>query len=174
MQLLPMKTTEAMSIGIVLERHCSENPWLEYSWKSIAVIPGTTAMQNWREMGSGPGWVRFFGTTLELYLHKGETEGYRVNLSQAEPSIYIVLHNPTEKLPKPVLVTACPFEAEDNDVSGDEQVDRVPMPVEILSFVGHFVEQHHTEQSFKKRKRKKYFSGNSEADTVTRRRKKNG
>ena len=169
-----MKTTEIVKVGVVLERQSTENPWLDYTWKCVAVMPGTIGFQSWKKIASGPGWVRFFATTLELQLHKGETEGYRVNLSQPNPAIYVVLHNPTDEFPKPVLATACPFEAEDSDVSGDERVDRVPMPVEILALVGHFVNQHHREQPFKKRKRKKYFSADTKSSPSTGRRSDHG
>ena len=162
--VFPMNTTEVMQMGIVIERRATENPWLDWTWKCVTVLPGAVGFQKWKEIESGSGWDRFFATTLPLRLHKGETEGYRVNLSQPNPAIYVVLHNLTEEFPEPVLVTACPFEAEDNDVSGDERVDRVPMPVEILAFVGHFVDRHHIEQPFKKRKRKKYFSPSTKSD----------
>jgi len=40
--------------------------------------------------------------------------------------------------------------------SGDEIVEGVPMPDAVLAGVGDFVETHHVEVAFKKRKRKPY------------------
>ena len=153
-----MKTTETLPVGVIVERRLTQNRWVDHTWKCVAIVPGATGFQEWKKIGSGPDWERFFAATLHLQLHKGETEGYRVNLSQRNPTIYVVLHHLTEEFPKAVLVTACPFEAEDNDVSGDESVDQILMPAEIISFVAHFVEQYHEQQPFRKRKRKKYFS----------------
>ncbi len=56
----------------------------------------------------------------------------------------------------PFLVTACPYEAESYIESGDEIVEGVPMPDVVLAWVEDFVEAHHVEEPFKKRKRKPY------------------
>jgi len=56
--------------------------------------------------------------------------------------------------PEPFLVTACPFEAEDYEVNGEDRVDAVPMPDAVAGLLGAFVTEHHVDQPFVKRKRK--------------------
>ena len=55
----------------------------------------------------------------------------------------------------PFLVTACPYEAQDYLDSGEEQVDVVPMPDGVIAFIQDYVERHHVEEPFHKRKRKR-------------------
>ena len=57
----------------------------------------------------------------------------------------------------PFLVTVCPYEAESYTESGEEIVEGVPMPPEILGWVQAFVDTHHVDQPFKKRKQKKAY-----------------
>ena len=105
-------------------------------------------------MGQGPQWTRFYAGSLPLNLYRRETEGYRTNLSQPSPSLYVILRSIDEDYPTPFLVTVCPYEAADYEVSGDERADKVPMPPEILALVGHFINAHHVEEPFAKRQRK--------------------
>ena len=154
-----MKKQEQILLGIVMERHKVDNPWTSHTWRTVTVIPGAPKFRQWQEMAHAKHWTRFFAGSLPLRLHRGETEGYRVNLSQAQPSVYVVLRNVTDERPLPFLVTACPFEAEDYEVSGEERTDRVTMPREITALVGHFIEAHHVEEKFIKRQRSPHKSG---------------
>ena len=148
-----MKNQEQILLGVVMERHKIDNPWTSHTWRTVAVIPGAPKFKKWQEMSHANHWTRFFAGSLALRLHRGETEGYRVNLSQAQPSVYVVLRNVMDDRPLPFLVTACPFEAEDYEVSGEERTDRVSMPHEVTALVGHFIKAHHVEEKFSKRQR---------------------
>jgi Protein of unknown function (DUF3305) len=53
----------------------------------------------------------------------------------------------------PFLVTASPYEAE-GYMEGEDLVEAVPMPQGLLAWVQAFVERHHVDQPFVKRKRK--------------------
>jgi len=37
---MKLKPTESMSAGVVLERRKIDNPWQDYTWHPVAVIPG--------------------------------------------------------------------------------------------------------------------------------------
>ena len=159
---MTVKKTEKMPVGVVVERRISDNRWLDYSWHPVAVIPGAPPLADdgeWRLMREGEGWSQFLIGTMNLELFRGETEGYRVNLSST-PQIYIVLA-PGEEADEsdivPFLVTACPYEAESYTESGEEIVEGVPMPSEVQGWIEAFVDQHHVDQPFKKRKNKKAY-----------------
>ena len=53
-------------------------------------------------------------------------------------------------------VTASAFEAQDYMDSGEEIVEAVPMPDELIAWLAAFVEHHHVEEVFKKRKRRNW------------------
>lgn len=148
---------DSLPVGIVLERRDMDNPWQDHQWQAIAVIPGAPKIEEWLKLDEGPGWTRYHAATLEVELFGKETEGYRFNLSNKPPSVYVVLRPAEEEGDDeitPFLATVCPYEAQDYlDVDG-EIVELVPMPVEIADWVSRFVEQHHVDEPFKKRKLK--------------------
>jgi len=146
---------QTMPLGVVLERRPIDHPWADWGWRAVAVIPGAQPIDAPRELVRDDSHTRFHVATLELGLHRKETEGYRVNLSQANPTVYVGLRPGADdtEVPFPFVVTVCPYEAEDYEIGGDERVEAVPMPTEVAALVGHFIDRHHVEEPFVKRKR---------------------
>ena len=109
--------------------------------------------------------MQYHAATLPLELHRKETEGYLVNLADRAPSVYVVLRDnedddydneSDEECPLTVhLVSASAFEAQDYMDSGEEIVEAVAMPHEIIAWVQAFADEHHVEEKFIKRKRDK-------------------
>ena len=169
-----MKQTQGrLDLGVVLERRSLDNPWIDHSWHAVAVVPGAAPLDpraDWVPMTAGEGWAQLHAGTLPLELYRRETEGYKVNLGQAAPRIFVVLRDndddpdcPHDLLP--FLVTACPYEAQDYLDSGEELVEAVTMPEAVIAFVQAYCDRHHVEETFHKRKRKRHFdaAGNSPA-----------
>lgn len=167
-----MMEHSTMPIGVVLERRKIDNPWVDFSWRAIAVIPGAApldpAKDDWKVLAEGDGFTHFHAATFDLELFKKETEGYRTNISSAPPSVYVVLHPDEEGVCDhevlPFLITCCPFEAESYVESGDEKVDAVIMPPQIQAWVEDFIADHHVDVPFKKRKQKKAFDPRKNLD----------
>ncbi len=154
-----MKDSESMAVGVVVERRKVDNPWVDYAWRSVAVIPGAPRVEEWRTLQAGTDWVHYHIDTLALELFPKETEGYRYNLSNDPPIVYIVLRQGEEAEDREVevlLVTVCPYEAQDYLDGDDDQVDVVAMPDSVVAWVASFVERHHVDEPFKKRKRKRW------------------
>jgi hypothetical protein len=158
-----MKHQESLPLGIVLERRRIDNPWKDFDWRPVAVIPGAPACDpegDWRVLGEGEDWIHYHGGTLSLELFRRETEGYKVNLSHDPPRLFVVLRGgedaegPHEVVP--FLVTACPYEAQDYLDSGEEIVEAVAMPPDVIAFVQTYIDRHHVDEPFKKRKRKRH------------------
>lgn len=150
----------SLAVGVVVERRALDNPWIDHKWQAVGVVPGVVDLAPWTEIRSGDGWVQYHAGHAKIELYQRETEGYRANLSSPPPSVYVVLNGDEDaKGPHGVdlfLVTVCPYEAESYVESGDEIVDAVTMPPEILSWVQAYIDKHHVDQPFKKRKRKSY------------------
>lgn len=146
---------DTIDIGIVVERRESNSQWIDFTWRVADVLLGAPDGP-WRELTSGEGWTRFFAgaTTVELY--RRETEGYRRNLSEPVPAIYLVMQHDedTEGL-VPFLATVCPYEGEAYEESGDDVIESAPMPLEMVQRVQAFVDTHHVDEPFKKRKQKR-------------------
>ncbi len=161
-----MEKTETMPLGVVIERRRIDHPWKDHVWRPVAVIPGAPALDPqgpWTRLREGEGWVQYHCGTLNLELFRADTEAYKVNLSQNPPRIFVLLRNEDDPESEhdlvPFLVTASPYEAQDYLDSGEETVEGVPMPEEIAAFIQAFVETHHVEEVFTKRRRQKAASG---------------
>ena len=156
-----MEKHEVLPLGVVLEKRRIGHPWQEFAWKAVAVFPGAGPLEKdvpWKELRSGPDWTHYHSATLPLELFRRETEGYKVNLSQTPPRVFVVLRGDEEGDSgydyRPFLVTVCPYEAQDYLDSGEELVDSVPMPDDLVAFVQTYIDKFHVDEPFYKRKRK--------------------
>lgn len=163
-----MRITETMPVGIVLERRDSEHKWQDHQWRVTGVLPGGEDLNgsddDWKILGRGDGWISYYAGSLEIELFHRETEGYKVNLSNEPPLLYIVLREGGEESGhevEPFLATVCPYEAQDYQDSGEETVEGVPMPPDIADWLADFVERHHVDEPFVKRKLKKKTAENA-------------
>ena len=179
-----MDRHERLPLGVVIERRRIDHPWQDHAWRPVAVVPGSGTSDprgEWTVLREGDGWTQYLAGTLPLELFRKETEGYKVNLSQDPPRLFLVLRSGQDmdcghEL-VPFLVTACPYEAQDYLDSGEETVEAVLMPEGVVAFVQAYIDQHHVDEPFRKRKRKRYDSGDESfgrRPLVTARRQGNG
>ena len=144
-------------VGIVVAREKISHPWQTYRWKPVGVFLDAPEIREWRELRRDGRSVLYHAATLNLELHRKETTAYRVNLANGEPSIYVVLReDPDAGGDWPVevhLVTASPFEAQSHGDVGLDNVEGVAMPERLVEMVRTFIETHHPEETFYKRKR---------------------
>ena len=153
-----------MPMGVVVERRDSNNQWIDFDWRVVSVLPGAAEINDWVELRSGTdeqgGWVQYHAATLPLEIFRKETEGYKFNLTLEQPSIFIVMRESDDEEDEhdvfPFLVTVCPYEAQDYLDSSEEVVDNVPMPETVMAWLADYIEQHHVDEPFKKRKRKAF------------------
>ncbi|MBL4691132.1 MAG: DUF3305 domain-containing protein [Rhodospirillales bacterium] len=157
-----MKAVDSIPVGVVVERREIDNPWEDYTWMPVAVIPGAPPLDatgEWKELQHGDGWVQYHAGTLELELFRGETDGYRTNLSNPQPYVYIVMtpgEAPGEPEIMPFIATVSPHEAEGYTEDSEQIVEGVPMPPDLVAWVSEFIEKYHVKVPFKKRKREPY------------------
>ena len=146
-----------LPVGVVVERRAIDHPWAEWSWKPVAVLADPPAFEPWQVLTIEDSVTRYLAATVQMSLHRRLVEAYRMNLAGDAPKLWAVLQEADEADtigPYEVhLVTASPYEAQDYLDSGDEIVEALPMPKEILDVVLDFVKAHPLEEVFKKRKR---------------------
>ncbi|MFK7745193.1 MAG: DUF3305 domain-containing protein [Roseobacter sp.] len=148
-----------MRLGVVMRRTPGVTRWAKWSWKAVDVLPGA-GDASWKELRSEGGITDFHAATRELWLYVSDTEAYAHELGTVEPSVYVVLREATAEdegdAEYTILhVTLSPYEAQDYCDSGEEIVEKVPMPGPVLAWVGDFVAAHHIEEPFIKRRRNK-------------------
>lgn len=140
----------SMRLGIVLRRSPGATRWAKWAWKAVAVLPGASDA-TWKTLRQDGDVTEFHAATVSLDLHGSDAEAYRHGLSAREPCIYVILR-PGDPLDV-VLATASPYEAQDYADSGEEIVEKVPMPEGLVAWVRDFALSHYEEEVFKKRKR---------------------
>ena len=144
-----------MRLGIVVERRESRHPWGASHWRPVAVLPGGSDETSQRCLDESASRQRWFAGNLDLEVFRGETGGYRDNLSGGSPRVYVVLR-PSEDGDgiESFLATACPHEAQAYLDSGEEIVEGIAMPDEVVAWLQAFIDRHHVEETFVKRKQK--------------------
>ena len=154
-----MANPEIMNVGVIIERRETDNKWLDHTWEVLSVLPGAADINQWSEIRCGEDWIQYHAATLPLELFRKETEGYKFNLSLDQPLIFVVLRDSEdddEFEVVPFLATVCPYEAQDYMDSSEETVHSVPMPDPVAAWLAEFVESHHVDEPFKKRKREAF------------------
>lgn len=150
--------TIAMPVGIVVRRLPGVTKWQKWAWRAVSLLPGAgdADWQFLREEGEA---VEYHAATLLLELHRTDTEAYLTALSDKIPSAYVIMR-PAEELDRDVpmevmLVTASAYEGQDYADSSEVIVEKVPMPPGLVAWIRDFVEIHHKDEIFIKRRRDK-------------------
>ena len=145
---------ESVEVGVIVERRGLQNPWIDHAWRPVAVLAGTPAAAPWTVLSETPQATRYYAGAFQLEFFGSETTMYRENLRSGNPSLWVSLR-PAESPPGIVLhlVTADPGEGEALTEPGTDVIETVSMPPEIQRRLAAFVEAHHVERPFVKRKR---------------------
>ena len=157
-----LKHSERLRVGIILERRRIDSRWQEHAWRATAVVAGAPDIAAPLLLARGEGFERYHFATLDIEIHRSETEGYRYNLSQAEPVVYAMWRLSAEDpaaWPDLFHVTVCPYEAQDYLDGGDVIVEGVPMPEAVALWLAGYVARHHVDAPFEKRPRRRQTEG---------------
>ena len=141
-------------VGVVVERHKAESPWLDFLYRPVTVLTGVPVAAPWTEIGCDRNVTTLYAGQAVIELHRTETANYRDNLGSGAPLLWVVLR-PTsaESRFDLLMVTADPAEGEALTGAGNDLVEAVPMPLPISEIVESFIAEHHVEQPFFKRRR---------------------
>lgn len=147
---------DTMPVGIVLRRAPGVTRWAAWTWAAVDVLPGA-GQADWHLLREEENISDFHAATLTLELHGADTEAYLHGLAAKVPALYVVMRdNDDDDRPLDVvLITASPYEAQDYADSGEDIIEKITMPPAVTAWVRDFVDAHHREEIFKKRKRDK-------------------
>lgn len=129
--------------------------WLDFLWRPVSVLVGAPSAAPWTSLDADEETSLFFAGVALVELHRTETANYRDNLASGRPSLWVVLCPVASDPPYDVLgVTADPAEGEALTDAGNNIVEAVAMPPDIVNAVAQFIAEHHVERPFVKRNRK--------------------
>ncbi|MEL6205666.1 MAG: DUF3305 domain-containing protein [Pseudomonadota bacterium] len=142
-----------LPLGIVIRKTPGVTRWAEWAWRAVAVLPGA-GPADWRELRREGDAVEYHAATVPLELYRSDAEAYRAGISARTPSVGVVMRREGKDL-EVALATASPYETQDYLDSGEEIVELVPMPEGLVALIRDFVEEHHEDEAFVKRRRDK-------------------
>ena len=144
-------------IGVVAARRKAVSAWASEPFlvaphAALSVAPD---LAPGAALGQAGGADLLYLGAAELALWRGESGHYRDNLATGQPKLWIALAREGEAW-RVHLATADPYEGESLADSPGLTLEAVPMPADIAADLALFVERHHVEEVFVKRKRDKH------------------
>ena len=152
-----LKTAQSMPVGVVLRKSPGVTKWARFVWRAVSILPGA-APADWKLLRCEGDVSEYHVTTLPLTLYRSDTEAYVHGLAAHVPCVYVICRETTDAA-KPlevVMVTASPYEAQDYSDNGEDIVEKVMMTPQVHAWIASYVDEHHEEEEFIKRRRDKY------------------
>jgi hypothetical protein len=137
-------------VAVIMQRRALDSRWQSEAWEPVGVLSdyeGEAATRVIVEEGATTQWLH---PGFEIELRRDEADGYYMNMSTDQPSVFILWRMEQERA-VPQYVTVSYAEA-GRWMDAGERVDRVAMPSELWAWVGGYVERNYKPEPKKKRR----------------------
>jgi Protein of unknown function (DUF3305) len=149
-----MNMPAKIAVGVVVERRKASSIWVDFLWRPVSVFVGIASAAPWTPLGAEAEATLFYAGEAVIELYRTETANYRNNLASGVPALWVALRPASSEPPYELIaVTADPAEGEAFTDAGNNLVEPVPMPPDVVTAVARFVAEHHVERPFLKRRR---------------------
>jgi hypothetical protein len=148
-----MSEKPTLKIAVVMERVAIESRWAKHQWRVASVRPDCGGEP--RVVVEHEGLLQKLHPGLDLTIHRDEAEGYYLNVSSEQPAVFVSWRADEAGEGWPFLATLSYHEAA-RWMDGGETVDRVEAPVDLIVWIGTWVEENYRPE-VKKRIRPKSF-----------------
>lgn len=152
--------TEAMPVGVVMQRRRLDNRWQSHQWRPLEIVAGNPRPPGIHCLRDDDADGRWLHAGLEVALYSDEGEGYYLNVNAPQPCWFImwrVEECDGMELAVPKAVTLSYNEAA-RLMDGGEQVDTLPLSAEMIALVAAFAAEHYRPEP-KRKRRKPSFEG---------------
>ena len=163
------------AVRLIVERQSIDNQWQSHRWVIHDLVPlelsaggglppsNDVQFQRLRLPSNDASGDLLFTAEASLDLHRAEAEAYAENLASSEPAIYAVLRLNEDEDDSGdgeidihlAEISLSPYNIQDYEDCGEDQVEKLPLQGPIAEFVKEFVEIHFKPEPFIKRKRDK-------------------
>lgn len=141
-------------VGVVVQRKALDNPWVDHAWTPVMLLDPVPATPTWSVLSSEAGTTLYYAGSAFIDLFSADTASYRDNLIDGEPRVWVAMRQQGGASELELTkITADPTEGEALFESGVDVIGTVPMPQDVAAWVAAFVDEHHVERVFHKRKR---------------------
>lgn len=148
---------DGFDVAVLVERRAGVTRWQPEVWSPVGLLAGRVARGPRDEplpMPADAGAQRSLWRGFVLRLHRDEAESYYYALaSPAAPRAYVVMRRDKSSRPVPALVTLS-FDEANAYAEGDDDVETVAMPAELVQWLEAFVIRHYVPEKRVKRKRR--------------------
>jgi len=162
--------TEAIEVGIVMQRIALQNRWQPYQWRPLEIVgEAVTPDGAGRCLRAEDGDTRWLFPGFEVRLFSDEAEGYFLNINAAAPCWFIMwrldqVDGVEVALPKTVTLS---YNEAARLMDGGEQVDTLPLSPATLERLVAFTQVHYQPEHKRKRKHPS-FEGGAEVERMAR------
>jgi hypothetical protein len=144
---------QILRLGVLVQRRPPVTRWSTGELRPFAVLAIEPQTPPHTQIGTENGVETWYLGGFGLSLWSGDTAHYRDNLNSGAPALWVALRGADPKTAQIVSVSADPNEGEGLASDLDLVVDRVPLPDSVAQAMQAFIDAHHVEMPFKKRKR---------------------
>jgi hypothetical protein len=143
-------------LAVILQREAVESRWETHRWQLLDALPDVGGEA--RALLETPSILRRLHPGFEVVLYPEEAEGYFLNVSSDEPSVFVsIRHDDGAPEPYPYQATLSYNEAA-RWMDGGEKVERVPAWRELVEWMGEWVQANYRPEP-KKRRKPRSFEG---------------
>jgi len=143
-------------LSVILSREAVESRWESHRWHLLGVVPDVGGSP--RTLAESDARLQRIFPGFEVTLFRDEAEGYYLNASSAEPSVFVsIRHDDGAADPYPFQATLSYNEAA-RWMDGGEKVDRAVAWPDLAEWMGAWVELNYRPEP-KKRRKPRSFEG---------------
>lgn len=144
------------TLSVILRRVPVESPWESHHWDLAGVVPDEGGAP--RTIVDGDRLLQRLYPGFQVELHPDESEGYYLNASSDEPSVFVSLRtDESTGEPYPFQATVSYNQAA-RWMDGSERVERAPAWPELAQWMSEWVAENYRPEP-KQRKRARSFEG---------------
>ena len=151
-----MKEYPTERIAIVVERVAVQSRWESHRWGLAAALPDVGGEP--RTVAETSDWLQRLYPGFQVMLYPDEAEGYFLNVSSDEPSIFVALRADEATGDVYPFQATLSYNEAARWMDGGEKVERVSAWPELIAWMGEWVEANYRPEP-KKRQRPRSFEG---------------
>ncbi len=150
--------TDALNIGVVMQRMRIDNKWQTHQWQPLEILSGVPDERHC--LLDHEEDLRWLFGGFEVRLFSDEAEGYFLNISSPEPCWFVMwrfeeIDELEVAVPKVVTLS---YHEGARLMDGGEKVETIPASAEIIERVTAFVKTYYVPEQ-KRKRRKPSFEG---------------
>jgi hypothetical protein len=151
-----MRERPTCRIAVVLEREAVESRWATHAWSLVGALPDVGGEP--RVLIDMPQRMQRLHPGFEVTLFDDEAEGYFLNVSSEQPSIFVTLRTDEATGELYPLQATLSYNEAARRMDGGERVERIAAWPELVAWMGAWVEANYKPEP-KKRRKPRSFEG---------------